>query len=171
MPIRDADRFAPLRANSPVVAANRGVSGIDGLIATATGLARGLERPVTLIIGDLAFFHDMNSLYLASRSPYPLTIVLLNNQGGGIFHFLPIAEYEAIFDTYFATPHELTFQAAANQFGLEYDAPTTLEQFVRSYLQAVQRRVSTIIEVRTDRKENFALHGRLDEQVKRFLQS
>lgn len=169
MPIRDADRFAPLRKHSPVVAANRGVSGIDGLISSATGFARGLRRPVTLIIGDLAFFHDLNALHLVKQSPYPLTIVLLNNGGGGIFHFLPIAKYAEVFEAYFATPHQLNFRAAAELFGLNYSAPQTLPEFVRDYQHAVNDENSWVIEIQTDRRENMELHRSLDEKVKRLL--
>eukprot|EP00775_Hariotina_reticulata_P012526 gene12526-12659_t len=75
------------------VAANRGASGIDGVLSTAAGFAAGLKRPVTLVIGDLSFLHDVNGLSLlrgGEMSP-PLTVVLVNNKGGGIFSFLPVA--------------------------------------------------------------------------------
>ena len=91
MPIRDVDTFGRPRPDPPVVAANRGASGVDGTIATATGFARGLGKCATLMIGDQAFLHDLNSLGLCRTLDTPFIIVVLNNDGGGIFSFLPVA--------------------------------------------------------------------------------
>ena len=101
MPIRDMNSFAQPNEALRYVGANRGASGIDGIIASASGFAEGLKRSTVLIIGDLAFLHDMNSLHLVKNNKYPLIIILLNNHGGGIFHFLPVAQHNAIFKDYF----------------------------------------------------------------------
>jgi 2-succinyl-5-enolpyruvyl-6-hydroxy-3-cyclohexene-1-carboxylate synthase len=163
MPIRDLDTYAAADGPSIPVAANRGASGIDGTVATAAGFARGLGRPVTLLVGDLALLHDLNSL--AMLRDVHLVVVVLNNDGGGIFSFLPVATHEELFEPYFGTPQGVGFEPAARMFGLGYERPGTMEEFVESYCAACDRGSSTLIEVRTDRRENVALHRRLLEAV------
>jgi 2-succinyl-5-enolpyruvyl-6-hydroxy-3-cyclohexene-1-carboxylate synthase len=163
MPVRDLDTYATA-GDAPVpVAANRGASGIDGTVATAAGFARGLGRPVTLLIGDLALLHDLNSL--AMLRDVHSVVVVLNNDGGGIFSFLPVASQKQFFEPYFGTPQGVGFGSAAEMFGLGYERPTTTEEFVEAYHGACARRSSTLIELRTDREENAALHRRLLEEV------
>ncbi|MEM6325793.1 MAG: 2-succinyl-5-enolpyruvyl-6-hydroxy-3-cyclohexene-1-carboxylic-acid synthase [Bacteroidota bacterium] len=164
MPVRDLDAFGVPRVT---VTANRGASGIDGTVATAAGFARGLDAPTVLLIGDLALLHDLNGLALLRDGP-PVVIVAINNDGGGIFHFLPIAP-EAdgpalateTFEPFFGTPHGLGFEAAARQFGLAYHAPATHRAFTEAFQAALASGASALIEVRTDRGENAALHRRL----------
>ncbi len=162
MPVRDADTFAAPGGPAPLIASNRGASGIDGTVATAAGFARGLDAPVTLLIGDLALLHDLNSLALL-RDPAqpPVTVVAVNNDGGGIFHFLPIAQHEAIFEPYFGTPHGLGFEHAARMFGLVYYRPTMLSDLASALAAAQASGTSSLIEVRTDRTANRALHAAL----------
>jgi 2-succinyl-5-enolpyruvyl-6-hydroxy-3-cyclohexene-1-carboxylate synthase len=159
MPVRDLDTYAAIGGVPVPVAANRGASGIDGTIATAAGFARGLGRPVTLLIGDLALLHDFNSL--AMLRDVPVVVVVLNNDGGGIFSFLPVANHEEFFEPYFGTPQGVGFRPAAEMFGLQYERPETTEEFVELYRKACARDSSTLIEVRTDREENVRLHGEL----------
>ena len=161
MPIRDMDMYASPGSKGVSVASNRGVSGIDGTIASASGFAVGSEKPVTLMIGDLSFIHDLNSLYYLNAISQPLIIVLLNNKGGGIFSFLSIAKYEDVFEPYFGTPHQLPFKNAADLFGIDYYKPENKDAFVEIYTDAQQNRRSMIIEVETDRVENKALHRQL----------
>jgi 2-succinyl-5-enolpyruvyl-6-hydroxy-3-cyclohexene-1-carboxylate synthase len=163
MPVRDLDTYAATDGAPVPVAANRGASGIDGTVATAAGFARGLERPVTLLIGDLALLHDLNSLAMLRN--VHVIVVVLNNDGGGIFSFLPIARHEEFFDPYFGTPQGVGFEPAAKMFGLAYEHPGTMEEFVEAYGSACARGSSTMIEVKTDRKENVTLHRRLLEEV------
>ncbi|MBF0550504.1 MAG: 2-succinyl-5-enolpyruvyl-6-hydroxy-3-cyclohexene-1-carboxylic-acid synthase [Deltaproteobacteria bacterium] len=165
MPVRDMDMFAQAGRVAVPVGANRGASGIDGTMATAAGFAVGLNRPVTLVIGDLAFLHDLNSLAQVKMTSPPVIIVLINNQGGGIFSFLPIAQYDDVFEAFFATPHALAFKPAADLFGLDYYAPTTRDDFLNCFLAAHNKGTSAVIEIRTDRKENFALHQRLSREI------
>jgi 2-succinyl-5-enolpyruvyl-6-hydroxy-3-cyclohexene-1-carboxylate synthase len=159
MPIRDVDTFAATDGAIVPVAANRGASGIDGTVATAAGFARGSGRPVTLLIGDLALLHDLNSL--AMLRGLPAVVVVLNNDGGAIFSFLPVARHAEFFEPYFGTPQGVAFEGAAKMFGLAYELPHTTEEFVEAYGAAVARNAPTLIEVRTDREENVALHRRL----------
>ena len=162
MPIRDLDAFAAADGPPAPVAANRGASGIDGTVATAAGYARGSGRPVTLLIGDLALLHDLNSL--AMLRGLPVTVVVLNNDGGGIFSFLPVSRHETFFEPYFGTPQGVGFESAAAMFGLGYQKPATAEEFVPAYRKARSSGPS-LIEVATDRDENVAVHRRLLEAV------
>ena len=163
MPIRDLDAFATPYCAPVPVAANRGASGIDGTVATAAGFVRGSVSPATLLIGDLALLHDLNSL--AMLRELPIVVVVLNNDGGAIFSFLPVARHEGYFEPYFGTPQGLTFEHAAAMFGLEYEdpRPRTAPEFVEAYREACVRSRPVLIEVKTDREENVALHRELLE--------
>ena len=165
MPIRDLDTFAAPEGAPVPVAANRGASGIDGTVATAAGFARGTGRPVTLLIGDLALLHDLNSLALLRE--LPAVVVVLNNDGGAIFSFLPVARHKAFFDPYFGTPQGVGFEHAAAMFGLGYEGPSSATEFLEKYRAACARTTPTLIEVRTDREENVALHRELLEEISR----
>ncbi len=167
MPVRDMDMFGALDGPGVTVAANRGASGIDGTVATAVGVSEGLQAPVTLVIGDLALLHDLNSLALLRT--YPVTVVVINNDGGGIFHFLPIAQHEDVFEPFFGTPHGITFEAAAALFGLTHHQPDTAEAFVSAYQEAIQKDSGTLIEVKTERQANRALHQHLHALIEDSL--
>ncbi len=158
MPVRDMDTFGCPRPEQVVVGANRGASGVDGTIATASGFARGLAKCVTLIIGDVAFLHDLNSLRLLQDLSSPFVIVVLNNNGGGIFSFLPIAGFSDVFERYFGAPHGMTFEHAAALFDVEYVRPSSPGEFVDIYGQARARSGATMIEVQTTRPDNYDLH-------------
>jgi 2-succinyl-5-enolpyruvyl-6-hydroxy-3-cyclohexene-1-carboxylate synthase len=88
----------------------------------------------------------------------PVTVVAVNNDGGGIFSFLPVSKEGAFFEEYFGTPQRVGFEHAAAMFGLEYESPETMRDFEEAYRGAVSRDSSTIIEIRTDRAENVAFH-------------
>jgi 2-succinyl-5-enolpyruvyl-6-hydroxy-3-cyclohexene-1-carboxylate synthase len=94
-----------------------------------------------------------------------VVVVVLNNDGGGIFSFLPIARHEGFFETYFGTPQGVGFEPAAKMFGLAYEHPGTMEGFVEAYRSAWARGSSTLIEIETDRGENVTLHRRLLQEV------
>ena len=163
MPVRDLDTYATAGGSPVPVGANRGASGIDGTVATAAGFARGLGRPVTLLIGDLALLHDLNSLAMLRDTR--VVVVVLNNDGGGIFSFLPVAGQKQFFEPYFGTPQGVLFGPAARMFGLHYERPETAEGFIGSYRKACALGSSALIEVKTDREENVALHRRILEEV------
>ena len=165
LPVREMDMFGSADGAPVLVKSNRGASGIDGTIASAAGYAQGAGRPVTLLIGDLAFIHDLNSLALIKRIQQPIIIVLINNHGGGIFSFLPIAGHQDIFENFFATPHQLSFHHAAKLFDLGYQHPTTIAEFLDVYKKAQTSGESMIIEVETNRKKNFDLHKRLQKEI------
>jgi 2-succinyl-5-enolpyruvyl-6-hydroxy-3-cyclohexene-1-carboxylate synthase len=163
MPIRDADRFAVPDGPPAFVTANRGASGIDGLVATAAGVCDGLEQPTTLVLGDLALLHDLNSLNLLQERP--LVVVVLNNDGGGIFHFLPIAEQFDDFEAYFGTPHGRTFEGAGTLFGVPYVRALSPDGFSEAYRDALLRDGGTLIEVPSDRPRNRTLHQQVLESI------
>jgi 2-succinyl-5-enolpyruvyl-6-hydroxy-3-cyclohexene-1-carboxylate synthase len=165
MPVRDMANYADSGGSAVFVNGNRGASGIDGNIASAAGYARGLGRPVTLMLGDLAALHDVNSLSLLRDLPVPLVIVLLNNGGGAIFSFLPIAEFKEGFEKYWGTPHPYTFRGAAATFELNYSQPMDADHFKKVYAMALKSQTSTIIEVMTNRAENLKLHQALNQIV------
>ncbi len=167
LPVREMLWYASARGNPVPVASNRGASGIDGTVASAAGFATGLKIPVTLLIGDLALYHDLNSLHLLKHISQPVIVILLNNHGGGIFHFLPIAEYEDIFEQYYGTPHNLTFQPAADQFGLPYYRPSDMEQLLNVYRMAASEQRSVLIEIETDRRHTAELHRRVEAIIKK----
>lgn len=154
LPVREADAFAACSHKRLAVGCNRGANGIDGTIASAIGFAAGLNRPTTLLIGDLAVLHDINSLALIKKIEVPVTIVLVNNDGGGIFSFLPVAKLTEYFERYFVTPHGLKFKKAAELFRLPYESPESLSSFRRVYQRAIDSGTSSIIEVHTERDRN-----------------
>ena len=162
MPVRDLDQVAVLDGRSIPVAANRGVSGIDGIVMSAIGYAIGLQKPVTLLIGDLALLHDLNALLAVARCEQPLSVVVINNRGGGIFSFLPIAAFEEVFERWFGTPHDVAFEKAAQAFGLSYQQPSGAEDFCNAYQAAVLSGTSSIIEVQTDREDNVRVHEEIE---------
>lgn len=127
--IRHIDAYGARNTDLRHIAANRGCSGIDGTIASACGYAQGLHRPCTLLTGDLAFFHDLNSLAMLKDLDVPFRIVMLNNDGGAIFAQLPIRKHEALFTSYFQTPHGLCAEHAAALFGLRYSRVESAEDF------------------------------------------
>lgn len=158
MPVREMDMFGDATGAPGVTAANRGASGIDGNIATAVGYARATGQPVIAVIGDLTALHDLNALALLRGMETPFVLVVVNNDGGGIFHFLPIANYENVFEPCFGTPHGLGFAHAAQMFGLPYAAPETPEDLDGALKTGLTTPGPTLIEVRTDRPKNIALH-------------
>jgi 2-succinyl-5-enolpyruvyl-6-hydroxy-3-cyclohexene-1-carboxylate synthase len=171
MPIRDMDMFSDSAGRVVRVGTNRGASGIDGNIASAAGFARGLNHPTTLIIGDLAFIHDVNSLSILKRMDQPVMIILINNRGGGIFSFLPIADFKDVFEPYFVTPHDYSFEHAASLFHIPYHQPRDFEAFIQNYQTALKGQASVIIEARVDRDENKRFHQNLYQKIISFLEA
>ena len=169
MPIRDLDTFAEAavaRAAPLVVGANRGASGIDGAIASAVGLAKGLRAPVGALVGDLAVLHDLGSLAELARSPQPVVLVVVNNDGGGIFSFLPaLTSQDDVFERCFGTPHGYRFEHACRMFDLDYHRPETRAAARGALQRCFAAGRPAMIEINTDRKGNLALHRRLGAEV------
>ncbi|MGX1192437.1 2-succinyl-5-enolpyruvyl-6-hydroxy-3-cyclohexene-1-carboxylic-acid synthase [Metabacillus sp. SLBN-84] len=165
MPIRDADNYF-LNSNKNIsVHANRGANGIDGVVSTALGMSAGTEDPLFLVIGDLSFYHDMNGLLAAKMHKLDMTVILLNNDGGGIFSFLPQSKEEKHFETLFGTPTGLHFQHAASLYDAAYTQPETWEAFRDDVENAARRKGLNIIEVRTNRHSRVTIHRNLMNRV------
>lgn len=172
MPIRYVDMFGVPDGFPVVIGGNRGASGIDGILASAAGFLRGLDKPVTLLIGDLACLHDLNSLSMLRHLNQPMVIVVLNNNGGGIFDFLPVAKnigQRNVFEKFFAVPQDITFSGACDMFDLNYAAPETKEEFVKTYNLALKSRTATVLEIFTDRQRNHHIHERLQKILRNAL--
>ncbi|WP_135662316.1 2-succinyl-5-enolpyruvyl-6-hydroxy-3-cyclohexene-1-carboxylic-acid synthase [Halorhabdus rudnickae] len=164
MPVRDLDRFGRPRSAAIRVLGNRGVSGIDGVTSTALGAAG--EGPLVLAIGDLAFYHDMNGLLAVEHCDVDATIVLLNNDGGGIFHKLPIEDFDPPFTEYFETPHGLEFSPVGDLYGAEFVRADSIEAFRSLYAESLDSDGTQILEVRTDATMSHRYRERLHERVR-----
>ncbi len=166
MPIRDLESYQPVLAAAPRMLANRGANGIDGTVSSAFGTAAVSEGPVVLLTGDVALAHDLGGLMAARRTGLALTIVLINNDGGGIFHFLPVAGEQDGFEQHVATPHGLDFAHAAALYGCDYTRAERTEDLRASLRRAVGAGGTSIIEVRTEREQNLQLHRRVAAAVR-----
>jgi 2-succinyl-5-enolpyruvyl-6-hydroxy-3-cyclohexene-1-carboxylate synthase len=151
------------------VLSNRGANGIDGTVSSAFGAAAASEGPVVLLAGDVALAHDIGGLLSARRLGLRLIIVLLNNDGGGIFHFLPVASEGEAFEEHVATPHGLDFSRAAALYGCGYERPATVAELQSALERALAADATTILEVLTDREDNLSLHRRIAEVVRAAL--
>lgn len=170
MPIRDMNMFAAAGSVSPVIGANRGGSGIDGVISTACGFAVGLGKAVTLLIGDLAFLHDSNGLSFLSKMTVPMVIVVLNNQGGGIFSFLPIVKAADVFSQFFDTPHDHALEGLSHAFAVKHTKVLTCKEFDQAYQEALACGQHRVIEVMSNTALNWKHHEYLQEKAMARLQ-
>ncbi|MCS4486665.1 2-succinyl-5-enolpyruvyl-6-hydroxy-3-cyclohexene-1-carboxylic-acid synthase [Staphylococcus americanisciuri] len=160
MPIRDIDNL--YFDNEARIYANRGANGIDGVVSTALGMA--VHRSVTLLIGDLAFYHDMNGLLMSKLNDIHMNIVLLNNDGGGIFSYLPQKQQAPQhFERLFGTPTGLDFEQVAMLYDLGYQQITDLETFSYTDLPTMS---SHLIEIMTDRVSNYDAHQLLYHRLR-----
>lgn len=166
MPIRDADLFLFPRFHRAPFFGKRGTSGIDGNIATAIGLAEGSNRPLVALLGDLAALHDLNSLAQIRSCKVPIIFIIINNQGGGIFSFVPIAEKHQFNEEYMATVHDWSFEDASRMFHIPYlsiETPALLSKYLRE-------EKTIIIEFKTKRIENYRIHKKIEQEIKSKIQ-
>lgn len=160
MPIRDLDSFSGSPRGDLAVLSNRGANGIDGLLSTAAGASASDGRRVVALTGDLSALHDATALGEIARLRLPVTIVVANNNGGGIFHFLPQAAHMPPdrFEALFATPHGRSLTTIATAFGIDAMTVDT-EEGLRSAVG--NERGPLLVELETDREENVSVHERL----------
>lgn len=163
MPVRDVEWFAPAGDPGLRYLSNRGANGIDGVLASATGAALAGDDPVALLTGDLALLHDAGSLQLVRHTRAPLTIVCIDNDGGGIFEFLPVSGHPPHFEPLIATPSGHDVAAVAEAYGLRVARPDSTS----SLAEAIAR--PGLVHLRTSRSENRAVHERIWEHVARTL--
>ena len=167
LPIRHADQFFfPKFFRGPIFG-NRGVSGIDGNIATAIGIAEGSQRPVLALLGDLAALHDLNSLAQVHQSKHPVIFLIINNQGGGIFSFVPNPSKKKNFEKFWAGAHSLHFESAAKTFQLPY---LHLKDFA-SLTKVFKEEKSCIVEMTTSREETYTQYTHILDHLKTCLNS
>jgi 2-succinyl-5-enolpyruvyl-6-hydroxy-3-cyclohexene-1-carboxylate synthase len=172
MPIRDADTFWPAAAPGQRFLANRGASGIDGLVSTGLGAAAAEpDRPAVLLLGDLSLYHDMNGLWAVRRHGLRPVIVVLDNDGGGIFSFLAQAEHPDVFEELFGTPLGLRLEDVARLYGLAYrsvDSAADLPGVLRGALAGEE---PALVRVRFDRAGSVAGHRACWAEVSRALRA
>ncbi|MER2039142.1 MAG: 2-succinyl-5-enolpyruvyl-6-hydroxy-3-cyclohexene-1-carboxylic-acid synthase [Solibacillus sp.] len=170
MPIRDIDTFLTTANKDLQIFANRGANGIDGVTSTALGFSQGRKhRKTYLLIGDLAFLHDANAFIAARYQTCDLTVIVMNNDGGGIFSYLPQASVEAHYEDLFGTPTALTFEQVAKMYDADYTAVRTTTQFIDALLAEKQSDIR-IIEAFTDRVENVQEHRSLWKNINEVLE-
>jgi 2-succinyl-5-enolpyruvyl-6-hydroxy-3-cyclohexene-1-carboxylate synthase len=174
MPVRDLDSFFPPTPRPLRFLANRGANGIDGVVSSALGVAAAGPRsyaasgPLVLVIGDLSLYHDANGLLASKLHDLDATIILLNNDGGGIFSFLPQAGLPA-FEPLFGTPHGLDFRPLVEMYGGRFHAMRDWTDFRGAVATALNTSGLNVIEVRTERRRNVALHRTAWERVEQAL--
>jgi 2-succinyl-5-enolpyruvyl-6-hydroxy-3-cyclohexene-1-carboxylate synthase len=166
MPVRDLDTFF-WQSTSPLrIMGNRGANGIDGMISSALGAsAVNKEGPTVLVIGDLSFFHDLNGLLAARLHQLDLTIVLINNDGGGIFSFLPQAAYPEHFEQLFGTPTGLDFAPVVQMYGGSFQRVSDWHTFRSVLNESISSSGLHVIEVPTMRDSNVQMHRQLWQVV------
>jgi 2-succinyl-5-enolpyruvyl-6-hydroxy-3-cyclohexene-1-carboxylate synthase len=204
LPIRHLDQYGRAQAKPLFAYANRGASGIDGNLSTALGIHAIRQQPLVAVVGDITFYHDMNGLLQVASGKWasgkwqvasgqvasddlqpatcnlPLVIVLLNNNGGGIFNRLPVANLDPPFTNLFLTPHGLDFEPAVRMYGLDFvrvngercgshTAASGRAQFRQQFTISLQSNTPRVIEVRTDGKQDDARRREINQIVNREL--
>lgn len=160
MPVRDLDAFWPKGPRAVRVLCNRGANGIDGLVSSGLGAAAAGAAPVVIVTGDLGFYHDLNGLLAVKRLGVRATIIVINNDGGGIFSFLPQADCGDACAEYFFTPHGLDFRGVVEMYGAAFTRVGAWEHFRTAVREALDAEHTSVIEVPSDRRRNVELHRR-----------
>jgi 2-succinyl-5-enolpyruvyl-6-hydroxy-3-cyclohexene-1-carboxylate synthase len=169
MPVRDLDSFFAGSERRVRFLANRGANGIDGVVSSALGASATGEGPLVLVIGDLSFYHDANGLLAAKKHGLRATIVLLNNDGGGIFSFLPQTADQEHFETLFGTPQGLNYRTLAETYGATFTRVSSWDTFRRAVHGGLEGDGLTVVEVPTERQRNVTLHREMWQAVSRAL--
>jgi 2-succinyl-5-enolpyruvyl-6-hydroxy-3-cyclohexene-1-carboxylate synthase len=188
LPIRHLDQYGRAQAKPLFAYASRGASGIDGNLSTALGIHSIRQQPLVAVVGDITFYHDMNGLLQLASGKFasgqlttsdapiahqpPATIVLLNNNGGGIFNRLPVANIDPPFTDLFLTPHGLDFEPVARMYGLDFvrvngepEAASGRDQFRQQFTISIQGNTPRLIEVRTNGKQDDARRKEINQVV------
>ena len=159
MPIRDLNQCAGATDQKINVFANRGASGIDGIISSAFGVS--LQSPTILLIGDVAFLHDTNGLMFLSQAKHKMLIVVINNHGGGIFHMLPVAKKPEV-SPWFDTPHDICLGSLCKAHGISHlkvNDENDFENALNLFNQTL------VIEVNIDKEKNVKFHKELYDKI------
>ena len=170
MPIRDVEWFGGRRPRAQRLLANRGANGIDGVVSTAMGVASSRSGPVVALVGDLAFLHDVSALVDGVGENASLVVVVLDNDGGGIFSFLPQRStlHEHDFETLFGTPRRVSPGEVARGFGIEVTAPSSLDELRSALGSLVGRQGLHVVHcVVPSRDANVALHAEIHAAIEK----
>jgi 2-succinyl-5-enolpyruvyl-6-hydroxy-3-cyclohexene-1-carboxylate synthase len=159
LPIRAADSFWPVAKTQQRFFANRGASGIDGLVSTGLGVATARDSvPAVLLLGDLSLYHDMNGLWALQRYGIRATLVVCDNDGGGVFSFLPQAEHQDVFEELFVTPLRLDLSQVARLYGLVYSPVSDRSGLEPAIADAIAAPTPTMVVVRIKLEESVSGH-------------
>jgi 2-succinyl-5-enolpyruvyl-6-hydroxy-3-cyclohexene-1-carboxylate synthase len=169
LPIRYVDEFVFSSKKSFYVYGNRGASGIDGIVSTAAGVAYSTKRPTFLIIGDLALFHDMQGILLLQDPNVKMSILVINNLGGGIFQRLPISEYKEVYNNLFNTPVDLDIQKISNTFEINYQLVSDPTEAGNTINRGIKVGINQILEYKTDSLSFENFRKKLHKQIKESL--
>jgi 2-succinyl-5-enolpyruvyl-6-hydroxy-3-cyclohexene-1-carboxylate synthase len=150
---REAEYFVPSLQKSLHVGANRGATGIDGVLSSGIGFGEGLRKACTVLIGDQALLHDLNALALLAATSVPVYVIVINNQSGAIFHFFDLGDA----GERLRNPHPWHFRGVAENFHLPYVCPSSLESFVTTYREAQAQQRSTLFEIIVDGEASVRL--------------
>jgi 2-succinyl-5-enolpyruvyl-6-hydroxy-3-cyclohexene-1-carboxylate synthase len=150
---READYFVPYLQKRLSVGANRGATGIDGVLSSGIGFGEGLRTPCTVLIGDQALLHDLNALALLTCASVPVYVIIINNHSGAIFHFFDLDDA----GERLRNPHPWGFRGVADNFRLAYVCPSSMEAFIAAYQEAQRQRRSTVFEIVVDGEASVRL--------------
>jgi len=168
--VRDIDTFLMATPKDIRIVANRGTNGIDGVVSTAMGFSQGNNRETYLLIGDLAFLHDVNGLIASRYQECNLTIIVMNNDGGGIFSYLPQSTVEAHYEDLFGTPTALKFNDIANMYDMDYIRVDDISELSVKFT-TMKKRPMRLIEIFTNREENVYAHRALWNRINAGLKA
>lgn len=169
LPIRDFDFFIGNSNKKFNIFTNRGASGIDGLISTAAGICTSNRKPTYLVLGDLSFYYDMNSLLLLKKFNIPLKIIIINNNGGRIFEYLPISNYRNVFNKFFLTPTNLDFKKVADTFSIDHIFCDNPDQLNKNLVLINKLKSSVILELKVNPFYTKSLKNKFRERISKLI--
>ncbi|MGE8206235.1 2-succinyl-5-enolpyruvyl-6-hydroxy-3-cyclohexene-1-carboxylic-acid synthase [Heyndrickxia sp. NPDC080065] len=169
MPIRDVDTFLHSNQQNIRILANRGANGIDGVVSSALG-ASLYGEPLFLLLGDLSFYHDLNGLLAAKMHKLNINIIVINNNGGGIFSYLPQASEGKYFEELFGTPTDIDFEYAVKMYDGYYKKVRNWDEFHQSIAESIKTDGLNVIEVPTNRQKNVEIHKKMWKRVSREIE-
>lgn len=168
-PVRDLDFFSSVLNKNIKVFQNRGASGIDGIISTALGIGSLSKNPTYLIVGDISFYYDINSLLIAKQYKIPLIIILINNNGGSIFRFLPISNHKNVLEKYFLTPTNLSFKKLSEAFEVDFKQLKTYKDIVNHIKVSNVRKTAVVYEIKTNSEYSLSIRNKYWTKVNKFI--
>ena len=168
LPVRDLDNFFSKSSKRIEIYFNRGASGIDGITSTALGVS-SIKKRTLLITGDLSFLHDLSALSAAVKYSIPLTIIVINNNGGGIFESLPIANRIKHFEKFFISPHNLDLGEIVKSFGIDHKLITTRRELHRHLKNSFNFIIPSVLEIQTDSSKSVMLRTKVLSAAKKVL--